>query len=295
VAVDTADPPTGKLPVPVVVGAAVVPAAPLLLPDASPQQPDPDRSAVARLRARVDETLGALPDADVIVLIAPGPRGVHDRARASLRPLGIAREDVSLSVDRKLVPHTTRLTQYPLALGGDLGIEHTILVRLIHALRPDATVLPVSVAPSTDGGVLINVGASLVEALRDAGRTGAFVAAADLSAALTETSPGYLADGAADWDRRLVGAFTRRDTAAVAGLGPHDAARMRAIGWAALTVLAGATAVARLAVAGDLRYDVVRGVGRLTGRFLPTGQGDAGEAFRRAGTPPLTLPRDAEA
>lgn len=259
----------------VVRGAAAVPAAPVLLPAASPQQPEADRGQVARLRARVDRLLGDLPEVDVVVLVAPGPRGVHDRAHASLGQLGVVADELTLPVDRRLLPHVTRLTQYPLAVGGSLGVEHTVLARLLHAARGPVDVLPVAVAPSTRGEVLVNVGASLVESLRDADRTAVVVAASDLSAGLEGHSPGALVDGAAAWDRLAVRAFSTGAPEGLSALGPAEAARVRAVGWASLTVLLGVAAAARLEVTGDLGYDVVRGVGRLTGRLRAAGSGPA--------------------
>lgn len=280
----------------VVAGAAAVPAAPLLLPEASPAQPEHDRRAVAALRERVRAVLAALPAADVTVVIAPGPAGVHERAVASLRPLGIAADDVVLPVDASLVPHTTRLTQYPLALGGALGIEHTVLVRLLADGGGRGPVLPLTVPPGTDGQVLVNVGASLVEALRDAHRSAVVVAAADASAGLDERSPGHRIDGAAAWDRRLVTAVAERDADAVAGLGPAEAGRVAAAGWAPLTTLLGVAAAARLRIVDDdVAYAVVRGVGRVTTRLEPRGGSDVGGSFRRDDTAPLQLPRDPEA
>lgn len=280
----------------VVAGAAAVPAPPLLLSEVSPDQPDTHREAVASLRERVRAILAALPDADVTVLIAPGPRGVHERARADLRPLGVNADDVVLPVDAELLPHATRLTQYPLALGGSLGVELTVLTRLVAEVRGEGPVLPLSVAPGTDGQVLLNVGASLVEALRDAHRRAVVVAAADLSAGLTTDAPAHLVAGAGAWDTLVVDAVTRRDTDAVAALGPSEAGRVRASGWASLTTVLGVAAAARLRVADDeVAYEVVRGVGRLATRLVPTGEDDVGGAFRRDGTAPLTLPRDRDA
>lgn len=277
----------------VVRGAAAVPAAPLLLPEASPDQPAADRAPVAELRERVRAILDGLPDADVVVLVAPGARGIHDRALASLRPLGTAAADVTLPVDERLVPHVTRLTQYPLALGGSLGVEHTVLARLIHAVRgPETCVLPIAVSAATDGAVLVNVGASLVEALRDADRTAVVVAASDLSAGLTDTSPAAWVPGAEEWDRRAVAVFSARDTAGLAACGPGEAHKVWAAGWPSLTVLSGVAAGARLQVDGDVGYHVVRGVGRLTAALAPSGEPLPGGSLRQDGAGPLTLPRD---
>lgn len=278
----------------VVAGAAAVPAAPLLLREASGGAPTADAEAVDRLRATVEATVAALPEADVVVLVGPGPRGFRERARSSLRPLGLAAEDVVLPVDGELLTHATRITQYPVLIGGALSVENAVLARYVHRARGQVPVLPVSVAPETDGQVLINIGASLVEALRDTHRTGAVLAAGDLSAGLDRTSPRYAIDGAAAWDQLVVDAVSSGDVDALAALGPAEAGRVHGRGWGPLTVLAGVAAAARLHPVEEPVYDVVRGVGRLSLRLGRTGSADVGGVFRRDGTAPLRLPRDRE-
>lgn len=278
----------------VVAGAAAVPAAPLLLPEASPDVPDRDREAVLRLRATVEATIAALPEADVVVLVGPGPRGFRERARSSLRPLGIATDDVVLPVDSELLTHATRLSQYPVLIGGGLSVENAVLARLVHRDRGEVPVLPVSVAPETEGEVLVNIGASLVEALRDTHRTGIVVATGDLSAALDRTSPRYAVAGAEAWDELVCRAVSTGDVDALSALGPAEAGRVHGRGWGPLTVLAGLAAAARLYPVEEPGYDVVRGVGRLTLRLGATGSADVGGVFRRDGTAPLNLPRGSD-
>lgn len=278
----------------VVSGAAIIPTAPVLLPEVSPDQPAEDRETVEVVREEVADTFNRLPHADVVVLLAAGPRGVHRRAVSSLRPLGITVDDLELAVDETLVPHTTRLTQYPLALGGSLPVTHAVMVRLVAQHLGRVPVLPVSVDPNTDGDVLVNIGASLVEALRDAHRTAIVIAAGELSACLTEKSPGYLVDGAHETDQELVDAVAQRDIEALAGLGPEEAARVRADGWAPIAVLGGVVAAGRLSLDSPPVYDLLRGVGRIHARYAPAGGEDVGGRFRTGGTAPLKLPRDAE-
>ncbi|MBW3658565.1 MAG: hypothetical protein KY457_07995 [Actinobacteria bacterium] len=278
----------------VVAGAAAVPAAPLLLPQVSPGVPAADAEAVARLRDAVAATVDALPDADVVVLIGSGPRGFRERARSSLRPLGIVADDVVLPVDAELLTHATRITQYPVLIGGGLAVDNAVLARLAHRRYGDIPVLPVSVAPETDGQVLVNIGAGLVEALRDTHRAGAVLATSDLSAGLGRTSPRYDVAGAAAWDQLVLRAVGSGDVDALAALGPAEAARVHGRGWGPLTVLGGLAAAARLHPVEEPGYDVVRGVGRLWLRLGHTGSPDVGGVFRRDGTAPLTLPRGTE-
>lgn len=251
-----------------VVGAAVMPAAPVLLPEVSPDQPDGDREAVATVRDEIADTFRRLPTgAEVVVLLAPGPRGVHGAAVSSLRILGVNVDDVQLPVDSMLVPHVTRLMQYPLSLGGTLPVEHAVLTRLVADHLGHVPVLPISVDPATDGAVLVSVGAALVEALRDAGRDAIIIATGDLSACLTDASPGYVVDGAQSTDQAIVEALAQQDPDTLAGLGPDEAARVQASAWAPLTALNGAVAAGRLVVDGHPIYDVMRGVGRVHVRY----------------------------
>ncbi len=104
----------------VVPAAAIVPAAPLLVSAASPDQPAEIRDDVATLREAAHRVLAALPTTDVTVLLAAGARGFHDTAHATLRPLGIRGAEATLPVARDLIPHVTRLTQYPVFVSEEL-------------------------------------------------------------------------------------------------------------------------------------------------------------------------------
>ncbi len=142
-------------------------------------------------------------------------------------------------------------------------------------------VLPLAVPPGTDGDVLVHVGASLLEGLRDAGMTATMVSAGDLSACLDESSPGYVVAGADAWDREAVTAVRRGDAAAFAALGPADAERVMARSWPPLAVLAGAVAAARLTPT-EVRYAAPRGVGQLVAAYTDLGGEEAGARYARS-------------
>ena len=265
----------------VVPAAAIVPAAPLMVPSASPDQPDEIREEVASLREAAHRVLANLPTTDVVVLLAAGARGFHDTAHATLRPFGVRDAEVTLPVARDLISHVTRLTQYPVFVSEDLDASHAVLALLLHAARGPVPVLPLAVPPGTDGDVLVHVGASLLEGLRDAGMTATMVSAGDLSACLDESSPGYVVAGAQDWDRAAVTAIRRGDAAGFADLGPQDADRLMARSWPPLAVLAGAVAAARLSPT-EVRYAAPRGVGEVVAAYADLGGEEAGARYERS-------------
>lgn len=248
--------------VPALVGAAAVPAAPLLVEQVSPDQPDAVRGPVARLREQVREVLSSLPPADVTVLVASGTRGVHDSACATFAPLGVHGAEVELPVVTEVVEHLSRLTQYPMLRGDRLDLGHSVLVRLLRQACGLVPVVALRVPSGTEAEVLVSVGASIDEAVEDAGTTANVVVASDLSAALDETSPRYLAEGAQEWDARAVEAVRGGDLRPLVELGPDEAGRVHATGWAPLVVLHGACAAAGL-VPEFVAYEVPRGVGEL--------------------------------
>lgn len=260
------------------VAAAVVPAAPLLLPAVSPRQPAAVAGAVAALRDAVRTTLAALPDAGATVLLAAGPRGVHGEARASMAPLGVPSVEASLPVARDAVEHVTRLTQYPMLVGDPLGLTHSVLLLLLREARGAVPIVPVSVPAAGRGEALVAVGASLAAALEDAGVTATLVCPGDLSSALAPDSPGHAVEGARAWDEAVVAACRAGELGRLVELGREEAQRVGAQGWAPLVVLHGACAAADLHPV-DVRYHAPRGVGQLVARFVPPDRGP-----RRAGT-----------
>lgn len=256
-----------------VVGAAAVPTAPLLVPGASPGQPEDVRDEVERLRELSLDTLAGLPDSDAYVLVARGERGIHDRAAASLAPLGVPGLEVELSVATELIEGLSRLTQYPMYRGDPLSIAHSVLVMLLRDARGEVPVLPVNVPAAGDFDVLVAVGASVAEAAEDAERTVSVVCQSDLSAALDEASPGYAVEGARAWDDAVLEAVRERRLRRLEELGPDEAQRVEALGWAPLAVLHGVCASGHLQVEG-LGYGAPRGVGQLVARCRDQAPGD---------------------
>jgi hypothetical protein len=252
------------------VGGAVVPAAPLMLTSVSPDQPAEVREGVTRLRSLAREAIASLPTADVCVLVAAGIRGIYDRAHANLGPLGVIDATVDLPVAETAIEQLSRLTQYPVFRGDDLGLGLSVLALQLHEVHGDIPVLALHVPPTAHFDVLVSVGASINEALTETGLTGVIIAAGDLSAGLGERSPAYAIEGAARWDEAVVTAARTGTFAELGSLGPEEAERVKAVGWPALAVVHGACAASqfRLEV---LDYASPRGVGQLVARCVADG------------------------
>lgn len=248
-----------------VVGAAAVPTSPLLVPGASPGQPEEITVELERLRDLIIDTLATLPDCDVHVLVASGDRGIHDTAHASLAPLGVRDVAVELPVATEMIDDLSRLTQYPMFRGEPLDTSHAVQALLLREARGEVEVLAVNVPSGSDFDVLVTVGASIDEAADDAGKEVSVVCQADLSAALHRASPGYEVDGAREWDDAVLDAVRGGRLRALRELGPDEARRVAAPGWAPLAVMHGVCASAHLTIEG-LGYGAPCGVGQLVAR-----------------------------
>jgi len=247
--------------------AAIVPAAPIILSSASPGQPAPMREAVANLRHAIEEAVGGLPPTDAVLLVGAGAGGFHDHAAADLRPLGVHAPVLELPVATPVIEDLTRLTQYPRFRGEPLGVELTILTRIVGRILGQVPVVPVSVPRGPEADVLRAVGASLHEALEDVDATATVVAAGDLSAGLHDRSPAYLIEGAAAYDAAIVQALEHDDLGSLARYGPDEAERVRARGWPSIVVAAGAAAAARLRPV-EVSYHAPCGVGGLVAHLV---------------------------
>lgn len=257
-------------------GAAVVPAAPLLVAAAVPTPPAADASAIESLRADVHGAIGALPRSEVVLLLAEGAGRVHDHARASLAPLGLAGIDAELPVPSGVVTELARITRFPLVPTGRLGLSLSVLALLVHERRGTVPVVPVEIPAAASAEVLLHIGAAVVEVVRAADVSATIVAAGDLAATLTERSPRFLRHGAAAWDERVIDAFRRDEPRAIADLGPGDAERFAARSWASLVAVAGLARAAGLRT-GTVAYHAPRGVGQLVATLLaPEGVPAAG-------------------
>lgn len=240
-----------------IVGACVLPSAPLLVPGVSPDLP-PGVEAVADA---IDAAVDPLRDSDATVLLAPGPTtAVHGDACADLA--GIGRPDIA---EHRAV-HPAMVEALSGALGVDavravpLPLGLAVLALLLGAREP---LVPVTVADDADFTTASAVGAAVADAARGEGAPDTVVVAAgDLSAGHGPASPRPDVTGAAAYDERVVDLIDTGRLHGLADLGPAEARRVHAVGWPALAALHGVLASAKVGLVRR-RYAAPCGVGYL--------------------------------
>lgn len=264
------------------VGAAVVPSAPLLVPGVSAGLPD----GVPKVSDAIDAALDGLPPWDTAVLIAAASRtgqsaaqGLYDLTEASLA--GIGRPDVRqpLSIEHEATERIARLSQYAVRRDERLPLGLATLALLLGgAPRTVAVAVPCSawfealaaVGTAVAEAVSQRPGAadgeassgSAAESPRHGGRRTIVLVAGDLSAGLTERSPLGAVAGAGDWDAQMVDIVDSGRLDQLSELGPEQAIRVGALGWAPMAVLHGAMARAKLGIVRR-HYSAPCGVGYL--------------------------------
>lgn len=244
-----------------IVGAAIIPSAPLLVPGVSATLPP----GVAAVCDAIDVVVDGLPDHDIAILIATAEgrrgsgQGLYDAVEASLR--GVGRPDIACDapVQRRVVEQITRVSQYPMYRGEALPLGLSVLALLIGGSAP---LVPMAVPRSAGFDALAATGTGVAEAVADATTRAVVVAAGDLSAGLDVRAPLYLIEGAADWDAQVIDAVDSGRLDGLARLGPEHAKRVGALGWASMAVLHGAVARSKLGLVRR-HYSAPRGVGYL--------------------------------
>ncbi len=237
------------------VGAAIMPSAPVLVDGVSAALPAGVDAVCDAIAAAVD----SLPAADVAILVAAGDRGVHDRAVADLA--GVGRGDIrhERPVHAAAITAVCRLIQYPRIGAERLSLGLSVLSLLLGDGPP---VLPVSVPSLASFDALAAAGTGIAQALADARMTGVLIAAGDCSAGLTRHSPRYVLPGARAWDEQAVAIVDSGRLDGLRGLGPAEAQRVSALGWAPMAVSHGACARSKLGMVVR-HYSAPRGVGYL--------------------------------
>ncbi len=221
-----------------VAAVAAVPASPLLLPSASPAQPPEVAPGIAALRDARDDALRSLPAVDTVILVAGGAEALlHDASVATLASYGLTGVEADLDVDPELLGAVAARGQAPRLRSDRLDGDLAVLALQVAAARPELAVLPATVPVTADADSLGAVATGLARAAADLDRRVAVLGAADLSATRDRTSPGYLVHGAIDWDTAAAAAVRDTDLDALAALGPDEARRVQARGWAPLVVL----------------------------------------------------------
>jgi hypothetical protein len=239
-----------------IVGAAVLPTAPLLVPGVCASLP----AGVPAVTDAIDAALERLPDHDVAVIVAGADQGtLYDEGNASLAPIG--RSDIfrTAKVDLQALERLSGLVQYQLHRGEPLSLSLSVLALL---LGDGSALVPLEVPRGASFEALTAIGVGVAAAVEGPDLRAVVVAAGDLSAGLTERAPLYLVDGAVDFDSQLVDAVDTGRLGGLVRMGPAEAKRVGADGWPALAVLHGALARAKLGLVRR-HYSAPRGVGYL--------------------------------
>ncbi|HWB72232.1 MAG TPA: hypothetical protein VG452_08435, partial [Egibacteraceae bacterium] len=161
-------------------------------------------------------------------------------------------------IRRDALARVAATTGCRLRRGGQLPLGLAVLA----LLAPPRPLVPLAVAAACGFNALATLGEGIARALAGRHLRAAVVAAGDLSAGLSEASPLHRIEGAAAWDDDVVAAVRHGALSTLARLGPAEAARMGALGWAPLAVLQGVCARAGTAPVVH-HYSAPRGVGYL--------------------------------
>jgi hypothetical protein len=240
-----------------------VPSAPLLLPAVSPAQPPELVAEVAALRDDVGRALQVIADVDTVILLAVGDEAlVHDASRATLASYGHPGVSAELSHDEELLTAVASRGQIPRVRDDRLDGDLAVLAMLVSSAGPEVCLLSVTVPGAAGPDALAATAVGLSGAAASTDRRVAVVAAGDLASTLGTSSPGYLVEGATEWDAAVVSAFRAADADTLVALGPVEASRVQARGWAPLAVLL-RIAEHQRHVFGEVSYHAPRGVGQL--------------------------------
>lgn len=238
-----------------IAGAAVLPAAPLLVPGVTATLPD----GVPKVLDAIDAVVEALPPCDAVVLVAAGEPAVLRSGVASLA--GIGRPDICIepAIDAAAAQTVAKTAGYPLVDADELPLDLAVLALHTGGVAP---VVPLAVPPTAAFDELSALGAGIAAAFAGPDVRLAIVTAGDLSAGLAETSPLHLVSGAIFFDEQAVAAVDSGRLDGLSRLGPGEANRVGGRAWAPLCVLHGATAAAKLGMVVR-HYSAPRGVGYL--------------------------------
>lgn len=207
------------------VGAVVLPAAPVLVPQVS-QGAAPELDQCRRaVQAALGDVLGPPVDRVVVVGAGPSTRRVGTSAQGSLRGIGVdltvawgGAEPAADGTSRSGLPRSMVLAAWALTEAGWTG-----------------TTSGVEVAVDEDPQVCLGLGVGLAD---EPGQV-AVVVAADGTARRGAAAPGYTDERSHPFDEQWMRALARADAQALAGLDPQLAADLMMEGRAPLQVLAG--------------------------------------------------------
>lgn len=238
---------------------AGVPAAAMLLPHLADRQPPAIVEGVELLRHAIAEVVSSIAagQTDLVTLVVAGDTTMLSVAdEVDLRPLGLA---IRVPIARAPVPKADRdvdavVIDQP-ALTGDAAV---LALQVLHHGGEHLRLRTLTVPRDLDPDRIMRLASGMM-------RDGAVVVAGDLAATLTAGSPGYLVEGASDFDAQVVAAAVDspdRLADVLARFGPRAAERVMAKGWMPLRLLA-ACAVQCSATLDVAAYEAPRGVGQI--------------------------------
>lgn len=241
-----------------------IPAAAILLEEASHRQPADVAQGVAILRTAIADAFArmmrpATGDVPPVTIVVAGPDvQVMTAPVASLRPVGlyITSDVVAAPIDDLACAAQVGATQVT-ALTGDAAI---MALQVQKGLGSAVPVRVLAVPGDLPESRLNAITDSLVHQV-----PGHVVVASDLAATLDETSPGYLVPGADNWDQAIIACLDAPADVrerVLAESGPADADHFVARGWMPLRILSRVAALGDQALA-VLAYQSPRGVGQV--------------------------------
>jgi hypothetical protein len=240
----------------VIVGAAILPTAPLLVPGASQSLPE----GIAEVCAAIDFVVGRLAAHDVAILIGAGPRGaIYDAASAGLGGIGRPELRRDVAVHGPTIEVLSGLVQYPVHRGEALSLDLAVLTLLVGG---EAPLVPMEVPPTASFDALTGIGVGVAAAVSDPDLRAIVVASGDCAAGLSEAAPLHLLPGARAVDEQILDAVDSGRLDGLRRIPPAEAGRVGARGWAPMAVLHGALARAQLGIMRR-HYSAPRGVGYL--------------------------------
>jgi hypothetical protein len=239
---------------PVFVGAA--PAGAVYLPAVAPEPPAALEAVIGSVRRQVRDALSGL-SGPIIIVVSGEAAAVCAPTYASLASSGYPQVAAELNA-AKSIAESLSSEQLPLSgvtqVDGDAGAlalhvrSHTSCPTAIVTLNPREP-----------------VAAGLATAIAKAGVH--VLVQGDLAATLTVNSPGYFVDGAQLWDERAVAAIRTCDVGLLSTLGPEQAERVVARGWAPLLLMA-QIGRAMPRDRAEVEYASMRGVGLVVARLV---------------------------
>lgn len=192
------------------------------------------QTGVDQLRVTIDAALAALNSADVVVIAVTSHRSqVLAPASADLASYGHPQYARDMRTHHDLAHRLAQAAGF--ACVDDAALHGDAAVLALQLGTDEARRgLPVVVIEFDDANTHTSDVEHLASTLDD---TCALLAAGDLSSGRDISSPGYEIAGASAWDDAAIGALRAFDPGRWAELGPDEARRVGARGWAPLGLL----------------------------------------------------------